>query len=348
MLKATLFGDSVELRYLLIASDSMKLTERETAHILGAQYGVVSRRQLLAAGMTRRQVGCRCETGEWIPMHRGVYRSIAFPRLPEQRLMAAVLAAGEAAVVSHASAAWVWALLVQPPERPSLSVPAQRRPKIRGVDLFRPNDLHPSRISHWRNFPCTDPLRTLVDLAGVASTQWVAAAVDKALSTNLVTVGAIESELDRRAGRGRRGVRPLRAMLAQRGMTGAPAPSALEAEALSLLARWKVPVSGREVRAGPDGRYRIDISLVPPVMVEVDGFAFHWSPEAKAYDESRRNQLRLSGVFLLVYTWRDIRFEAPRVAREVLAALARYARNGGHAKSGSTLVTVSPPGPAPP
>lgn len=110
----------------------------------------------------------------------------------------------------------------------------------------------------------------------------------------------------------------------------------------------KVPVPGREVRAGPDGRYRIDISLVPPVMVEVDGFAFHWSPEAKAYDESRRNQLRLSGVFLLVYTWRDIRFEAPRVAREVLAALTRHARDCSHAKSTSSLVTVSPPGPAPP
>jgi hypothetical protein len=61
------------------------------------------------------------------------------------------------------------------------------------------------------------------------------------------------------------------------------------------------------------------------VAVEVDGYAYHWSPEAKARDESRRNQLRLSGIFLLVYTWRDIRMEPGRVIREVTAALSRYA-----------------------
>lgn len=303
----------------------MKRAESETARLLGTQYGVVTRRQLLRAGMTPRQIGWRRETGEWVPMHRGVYRSIAFPCVFEQRLMAAVLVAGSGAVASHSSAAWLWGLLARPPDRPSVAVPAKRRPRVAGVDLFHPNDLDASRSSYWRNFPCTNPLRTLVDLAGVARGQDLVEALDRALSTGLVTVGGLESEIVRRATRGRPGVQVLRTVLAERFMTGAPTPSALEAETLRLFARFKIPVLGREVRAGADGRYRLDISLVPPVAVEVDGFAFHSSPEAKNYDEKRRNQLRLRGIFLLVYTWYDIRFNPERVVREVLAALSSRA-----------------------
>jgi very-short-patch-repair endonuclease len=60
-------------------------------------------------------------------------------------------------------------------------------------------------------------------------------------------------------------------------------------------------------------------------VIEVDGFAYHWSPEAKAYDEARRNRLRLGGSFLLVYSWRDICFDGRRVAQEALVALRRFA-----------------------
>jgi hypothetical protein len=303
----------------------MKDVDRAVADLLRSQYGVVARGQLLHAGMTRRQIAWRCETGEWVANHRGVYRSAAFPFLFEQRLMAALLAAGPAAVASHASAAWLWGLGTSPPERPSLTVPVPRHPRVAGADVYRVNDLDNRRVRLWRNFKCTDPLRTLVDYAAVASRQDLANAVDTALSTNLVTVRAISSELERRAIRGRRGVRPLRTLLDDRGMTGGHTPSALEAATLSMLGRWKIPVRGREARTGPDGRYRLDISLAPRVAVEVDGFAFHWSPEAKAYDEARRNQLRLDGIFLLVYTWRDIHFDEERVAHEVMAALSRYA-----------------------
>ena len=93
-----------------------------------------------------------------------------------------------------------------------------------------------------------------------------------------------------------------------------------------LLDRWGIPVTGHEVKAGPDDRYRVDFTLLPPVAMEVDGYTHHWSPEAKAHDEARRNRLRLDGVFLLVYTWIDIRRDQFRVHRELTTALTRYAR----------------------
>lgn len=304
----------------------MKNTERDVANRLRIQHGIISRAQLLRIGMSGRQVETRCASGEWVAVRRGIYRSAVFPESFEQRLMVALLAAGDDAVVSHASAAWLWGLQRDPPTRPSLTVPAPRHPRLLGADLHRVNDLDQLRVSRWRNFDCTDPLRTLVDLAAVVAGRELVSAVDAGLSSGLVTVRGLEKEIDRRAARGRRGVTGLRTLLEQRGMIGAPTPSALEAETLALLARWKVPVLGREVDAGPEGRYRIEFSLPPPVMLEVDGFAYHWSPEAKAYDEARRNQLRLGGIFLLVYTWLDIRFDGRRVGRETLAAIDRFAR----------------------
>lgn len=302
----------------------MKQLDRQLVQLLRNQYGVATKGQLLHAG-----VGTASKAGGWVAVHRGVYRSVFFAETPEQRLMAALLAAGPDAVASHESASWLWGLQPAPPERPTLTVPLARHPRVAGAHVYRSTNFAHLNVRHHRNFPCTDPLWALVDLAGVVPRDRLAAAVDKALSSKLVTVGAIEAELERRAGHGRRGAQPLRDLLAERGMTGGPEPSALEAEALALLRRWKIPVLGREVHAGPDGRYRVDIALSPRVMMEVDGFAYHSSPEAKAYDEMRRNQLRLGGIFLLVYTWRDVRFAGARVGREALAALDRFDGGGG-------------------
>ncbi len=153
----------------------------------------------------------------------------------------------------------------------------------------------------------------MVDLAACADRATVARAVDQAISTRLVSGQALAAELDRRAARGRRGVRPLRDLLTDRGIIGAPPASVLEREALQLLQRWGIPVAGHEVKVGPDDRYRLDFMLVPPVAMELDGYTHHWSPEAKAHDEARRNQLRLDGIFLLVYTWLDVRLDQFRM-----------------------------------
>jgi hypothetical protein len=206
-----------------------------------------------------------------------------------------------------------------------VTVPRPAHPRLRNAVVHRSRDLDAARTVYHCNIPCTDPIRTLVDLAAVAEPVVITGAVDRALASGLLSTQAITAEMDRRASKGRTGIRALSQILGDRGLVGVPEPSVLEAEALRLFAKWGIVVQSREVRSGPDGRYRIDFVLTPPVAVEVDGYAYHWSPEAKARDEARRNQLRLAGTFLLVYTWRDIRFEPARVGGEVTAALRRYA-----------------------
>jgi putative AbiEi antitoxin of type IV toxin-antitoxin system len=301
-------------------------TESNLARVLRDQHLLIQREQALRLGVNRNEIAGRLARGEWEQVHRGVYRSTSSVPTFEQRALAACFAAGPDAVASHHTAAWLWDLLGKtPPRTPDVTLPRPSHPRLSGAILHRSRDLDLTRTVYHRGVPCTDPARTLCDLSAVTSPEVVTGAVDRALARGLLSTRAITAEVGRRSSRGRRGIRALEQILADRGLAGGPEPSVLEAEALRLFARWGIVVRAREVVSGPDGRYRIDFVLDPPVAVEVDGYAYHWSPEAKARDEQRRNQVRLSGTFLLVYTWRDIRFDARRVGREVTAALGRYA-----------------------
>jgi very-short-patch-repair endonuclease len=156
----------------------------------------------------------------------------------------------------------------------------------------------------------------------VATEDELDAAVDRGLARRLLTVGAIEAEIGRLGRRGRSGVGRMRRALRRRGMAGAPHPSVLESRALRLLRQFGIEPLGTEVRMGPDGRYRVDIVLAPDVIMEVDGFAYHFDPEQMVEDKRRRTQIRLSGTTVLEYTWRDIVYEPRRVISEVRQALA--------------------------
>jgi hypothetical protein len=93
-----------------------------------------------------------------------------------------------------------------------------------------------------------------------------------------------------------------------------------------------------EVAAGDDGRYRIDTMLDPAVAMEVDGYTYHSSPEAKGNDERRRNRIRLGGIFLMVYDWVDVSRDGRRVLSECRQALRTY----GSAATGPPTGTSSP------
>ena len=210
----------------------------------------------------------------------------------------------------------------QPPDHPTSPCRRTSIPDPAGVDASHRLDIDPARVSFRSGIPCTNPLRALVDLAATADHRTVSAPSTRPYRRRLVSGQALDAELERRTARGRRGVRPLtadpgrsrrdRGARRQRPRTGNPL----------LLDRGASRHRFRGGKAGPDDRYRLDFMLLPPVAMEVDGYTHHWSPEAKAADEARRNQLRLDGLFLLVYTWIDIRAEQRRVYRELTTALA--------------------------
>ena len=277
----------------------------------------------------------RVARGEWERASTRVLRLAGSPRSPEQDLMAALLEVSPAAIASHQSAAWLWGLLPAP-DRHAVTVGPGTRWRPGPFDIHRLGGAPPA-VSVRRGIPATNPLRTLVDLAGVVAPSLLDDAVDRAVAAKLVTVEAVKGELGRLSARGRKGVGAMRLALRRRGLNEGPHPSVLESRLHRLLKSGGITPVKVEVVAGPHGEYRIDVVLDDRVAVEVDGHVHHSTPEQKAYDERRRAEIRMSGVFLLVYDWRAVTYEGRRLLAECHRALALYGTAGsaGSARSAS-------------
>lgn len=299
-----------------------KIDARQVASRFRRQYGVASRKELRALGVTAGHERIRVSRGEWDRPTSRVLRLAGSPALPEQDLMIALLDVGPAAVASHQSAAWLWGLLPVP-TRHAVTVGLETRWRAGAFDVHRLAGAPPATVTR-RSIPATNPLRTLVDLAGVVRPEELDDAVDRAIAERLLTVDGIEAELRRLTGRGRKGAGAMRSALRRRGLNEGPHPSVLEARLHRLLRIGGITPLSVEVVAGPDGEYRIDSLLDALVAVEVDGHTHHSTPEQKAYDERRRNEIRMSGKFLLVYDWRAVAYEGRRVLAECHRALALY------------------------
>ncbi len=303
-----------------------KVQSRELQHRFKSQHGLIRRSELRLLGVSAHVERAKTAKGEWERVGRRVIRLAGSPATPEQKLLAACLEAGPTALASHQSAAWLWGL-APGPDRPAITIGRNSPTRFEGVEVHRPMD-PPEHISVVRDIPCTDPLRTRRDLAGVCDADVLDNAIDVALARRLVTVAALEAEIRRSARPGRTGVGRLRRGLARRGMSGAPHPSVLESRVLRLLRRIGIEPIAVEVKAGSDGRYRVDTLLDPNVALEVDGYTYHAAPELKAEDERRRGRLRLDGIFVLVYDWTEVLRDARRIGAECHEAMAKYGAGG--------------------
>ena len=303
----------------------MKQVDSHVAAVMRSQHSLTTRKQALDAGLTPAQIKDRLRNGTWRKLHPRVYGATNAPATPEQALLAATLAAGPTAAASHLSAAWLLGITERPPTHPVITIPYHRSITLENVTIHRSRDLDFSRVLTRRGIPYTDPLRIMTDLAAKLQPDQLTPIVDRALASRLVTTKGLEEEIIRRSRQGLKGPNRLNTILKSRGMIGGPEPSVLEAMALRLFNRYNIPVLGREVKVYADGRYRIDFMIGPRLVVEVDGFDYHWSPEAKAHDDRRRNRLRAVGITVLVYDWATIRREPARVAKELTNARIQLA-----------------------
>ena len=134
------------------------------ARIAEEQHGLVTRGQLLAAGIGRGAFEHRLGAGRLIRVHRGVYAVGHLPRTREAAWMAAVLACGDEALLSNRSGGALWGIRRWAPNRPDVTVPTQRRRPGIAVHVGR---LAPADRAIHRGIPVTSVARTLVDLAHV-------------------------------------------------------------------------------------------------------------------------------------------------------------------------------------
>lgn len=292
---------------------------------LACHHGVVTAEEAHRLGLTGSQIQYRLRTGEWRTVHRGVYAAGGMGLSPEGAISAACSAAGPSAVASHRSAAWLWGLLETPPAVPTVTVPATVRRRISGVVTYRSGQRPPA--TRRREIPATTAPRTILDLAAVASDRELDHAVDVALARRYVRVDQLQRLASPRRGSRRLGALALRRALRRRGFLGAPTPSVLESRTSRLLRRWKIEPLAAEVPV-LGNRYRADYKLAPAVLLEVDGYAYHSSPEAKAADSRRRNALRSAGYTIIEADWITVVHHPEQLRAEIERVLGRRLPGG--------------------
>ena len=265
--------------------------------------------------------------GRWERSLRGVYRSPEAPRTWRQELLAACLAIGPSAVVSHRSAAALWGLDGFGPGWIELSVDRQRFHRLPGVIVHRSTDVDATSAILRTGIPVTGPARTIVDLGAVVPAWKVEAALESALGRRLVTLSGLRATLDEVARRGRRGAGVLRALLDERCDGTRLNESVLEARTLRLLREYSLPTPTPqwEVRVGRRLVGRVDFAYPKlSLALEVDGFESHSSLTAFGRDRARQNDLVAAGWTVLRFTWDDVVHRPDRVAsmvRRVLVAI---------------------------
>jgi very-short-patch-repair endonuclease/predicted transcriptional regulator of viral defense system len=284
------------------------------ARLADRQHGVVAWFQLKAAGITRGAVDFRLARGRLHIVHRGVYAVGHQVLTQEGRRMAAVLAHGPSAALSHRSAAEHWGML--PPsysEVVHVTVPGRSTRKTRsGIALHR---VPAVEAAVHDGIPITTVSWTLLDLASAADSRLLDRAIEGAEKARLLNLDDLERFLEL----GRPGVRTLREALAD--YDDAPTRSELERRFLELCADHGLPRP--LVNQWILGRFEVDF-LWPAerLVVETDGMAWHASTAAVERDHRRDAELRLAGYEVQRFTWRMVTTEGETVARLIRKLLA--------------------------
>jgi very-short-patch-repair endonuclease len=138
---------------------------RSVAEIAARQHGVIDHRQLLLAGLSRSAVKRGVASGRVHRVYRGVY-AVGHTELSEKgRWIAAVLACGPKAALSHASAAQLWSLSPRSPSWADVTVPGHGgRARREGIVLHRSATLRPIDVTRRQNIPVTTQARILRDM----------------------------------------------------------------------------------------------------------------------------------------------------------------------------------------
>lgn len=254
------------------------------------QEGVVGVRQLLVLGLSRDQVAWRVRTGALIPRFRGVY-AVGHTALSfRAHCIAALLAVGDDAALSHETAAYLRTIL--PTQPPFIDVTTTgRRPRDRKGLRVHEGAVETTR--HERLL-MTTPEQTLHDLRQhprIAS-----------MTAEALYLGLIEPQSEPH---------------------DAPTRSELERRMLWLIRRAGLPLPQCQHRIGP---YTVDFYWAGSrVIVETDGFAAHGHRRSFEHDRARDAWMLSQGYVVIRFTWRQLRDEPTVVVARLAAVLARSA-----------------------
>lgn len=304
------------------------------------QGGAVSRSQVLAAGLTERQLDRRVANRELVPAHPGVYLVAGAPRSGVQDLWAALLAAGPAAAVSRRSAAGEWNLRnVWRGELPEITVPTDWPLDLAGVVVHRSDHLGPRDVvDRTDGLRITSPARTLFDIGAAVGPLVVESACIDALQRGLVTHRRLVDVYARIGGKGRPGSAAMRQFLQSSPEGIGAIESELEVRFWRVVRDLVIPRPTPQVWVSIGGQhFRLDFAWTDlKVGIELNGKPDHAGALARKRDRRRADLLRAAGWTIHEYGWAEVVGQPNELATQLLAIFgsAEHHQGGGGTEVG--------------
>ncbi len=289
------------------------------AALAGRQHGVVSSAQLRRIGLSDSAISRRTRAGSLHRLHTGVYAVGHTALGPRGRWMAAVLACGPAAALSHHAAGALWEMRATTFVLVDVTVPrtgARSRP---GLRIHRPRTFGDDEVTRRDGIRVTTPARTVLDLAASLSERELQRVLDEAQVRRLATAPSLVTLA--RAHPGHPGAGALTRALRHHAPGTTRTRSELEERFLAVCRGHGLPQP--EVNARVAG---LEVDFVFPshrVAVETDGWRFHGHRAAFERDRRRDAALTRAGYRALRFTHDQVADEPHAVATTVAAALAR-------------------------
>jgi very-short-patch-repair endonuclease len=289
------------------------------AELARSQWGVVSLAQLRTLGLSLGAVKHRARVGRLRRIHRGVYAigGAALPR--EGRDLAAVVACGPGAVLSHTSAAVHWGLLTYDAPRPEVTVPASRT-SAPGIRLHRTRSLDPRDTTNQRGIPITTIAKTLLDIAASSPKNHLDHALGVAMRNHLYDHKAITDVLMRH--QGLRGTKALRQATVDPAFTR----GGLERRFRALCRRAGLPRPESNAVVADADHHPHEVDFYFPahrLIIETDHWRDHGTRVAFERDRAKDAALTAAGHIVLRFTDRQIFEDAETVADRVRAGCSR-------------------------
>ena len=286
------------------------------------RHNLVTTEDLAACGIHGSAVQRRVRNGRLHRKYKGVF-AVGSPRLTQEgNWLAAVLASGPEAVLSHVDAAVLWGIHPRPGVVIHVTTARRSREGAKGIRLHRVRRLSPDDVTVRHGIPVTTVARTLVDLTDMFGRERLTRIIREAEFQGVLDLPMLDQAIARANGRKRLSTL-IAAVRAHR--PGAVVRSELEHAFLELCRTENIPAPETNVPMLVGGRSRkLDcLWREQRVVVELDGRSAHDRPGAFEDDRARDAALTASGYRTLRYTWQRVTNDGARVAAEVKATLAQ-------------------------
>lgn len=286
---------------------------QRVAEIAAAQHGLITRRALIRCDVYPQAITRAIESGRLYRVHHGVYAVGRPPSNAYERVMAAVLACGPTALVSHRSALWLYDLTRLPTGPIDITITGNRDGH-QGVRLHRSRS-HLTR-DHSHNIPVTTPARTLIDAIPLLTNKHLRRATSDVQTNGLTSVEVIREELENTRGRH---IEPLARLVAED--VHAVTRSILEDILLDLSRdrRWPRPLVNGTVLG-----YEVDFAYPQwKLIIEADSYRFHGHKIAFEDDRQKWLDLEAGGQRVIPVTYTQVVHDRSRTAARLERILSR-------------------------